>query len=107
MPPLFDFGRLRLRRTGEEESGFIRRNIKLAGARFAIVLIVLASLCTTAIRQGNTVEYRIKKSRELEGLEDAIRHTRYSINILTDHEKRMQKRAEEIRKNFPVERGGA
>ena len=68
------------------------------------MLIALAALFTTATAQENTTDYWIKKSQELESLEDAIRHTRYSINILTDHEKRTKKRAEEIRKNFPAGR---
>lgn len=75
-------------------------NNKLAKARFAIVLTTLAALCACVKAQESTSDYWMKKSQELESLEDGIKHTRYSITILIDHEKRMKKRAEEIRKEL-------
>jgi hypothetical protein len=69
--------------------------------------MALAALCACAKEQESTTDYWMKKNQELASLEDGIRHTRYSINTLIDHEKRMQKRAEEIRKNFPAGRGEA
>lgn len=85
----------------------MKQNTKLARARFAIVFIALAALCTCAKVRDSTTDYWMKRSQELASLEDGIRHTSYSINVLIDHKKRMQKRAEELRRNFPVGRGKA
>ena len=48
MPLLFDFGRPSAR-TEKKESDIIKRITKLAKARFAIVFIALAALCTWAM----------------------------------------------------------
>ncbi len=65
MPRLFDFGRLR-RVPKKKESDFIKRNIKLAKARIAIVLMVMAALCFTAMAQENTAERWYQRGQELE-----------------------------------------
>ena len=41
---------------------------------------------------------RLKRSHELVGLEEAVKHLRYSINLMIEHEKRLQTRAELIKK---------
>jgi hypothetical protein len=64
------------------------------------VLTALASLCTIAVAQENTIDYWMNKSRDMACLEDDIRHTGYPINILIDNEKKMQKRAEYIKRNL-------
>jgi hypothetical protein len=52
---------------------------------------------------------RLKRSQELAALEDAVRHTRYSINLMIDHEKKLQTRIALIQKSIKRNegRGGA
>ena len=81
---IIDFGRPFGAYRRKKESGFIKRNNKLAKARFAIVLIALAALCTIALAQENTTEYWMKKSTELfnnGSLDDSLNATNKVLQI--------------------------
>lgn len=82
--PLFGFGRPFRCGPKKKESGFIKRNNELAKARFAIVLITLAALCTIALAQENTVNGWLKKGYELMGngsYEEAAKAIQKSIDL--------------------------
>jgi hypothetical protein len=52
---------------------------------------------------------KLDRSQELVAVEEAVRHTRYSINLLIEHEKKLLTRAELIKKSIKRNegRGGA